>query len=238
MLKTAVLVTAGATLLAPMQAKATAAVDVQTIWAVTLDGTSDASGVFSRDLSGISLIGTGDVTTFGNSQGGHNLEMIQSLANGTASYDAAASGSLEIVNSDPANVGKHILAREDMSGGFDLTATVNYPAVESAFAVGTVTSSDGFSSTVPCGTSGAPGVCTCSGDPTASSCGIGDYIENPLFLAITGVGDVLTLGYNSTIHADLTADPPSVPEPNFPWGFPLLIGAIMLPYVRFGRGLR
>jgi hypothetical protein len=145
MLKTAALVVAGAALVAPLQASATATVDVQTIWAVTLDGTSDASGAFSRDLSGISLIGTGDVTTFGNSQGGHNLELIQSLANGTASYDVSASGSLEIVNNDPANVGKHIFAREAVSGGDDLTATVNYPAVESAFAVGTVTSSDGFS---------------------------------------------------------------------------------------------
>jgi hypothetical protein len=158
--------------------------------------------------------------------------MKQSVDNGSQSFDASANGSLTISNSDPANSGKTLLIREDASGAYPFLLGVTYAGLESASAVGSVTAPH-QDSMVQCGTGNDPGVCDCTPD----GCELSDYSEASWGITIPDVGDISTIAYSSFIHADLTGDPPSVPEPAFPWGLPLLLGTLAIPYLRMWKRL-
>jgi len=212
-------------------ASATAIANVQTLWAVYLTGTIDAGGVFTEGTPGISVAATGDAS-FNGAWWGNTLAVKQSVDNGSQSFDVSAAGALEITNNDPANVGKFLNIRQDDSSGWVMLLNVGYPGLESASAIGSVTVPY-YESTLQCATGGDAGACDCN--PT--SCEEADFAEQIYDVPITGLGSILTIDYLSTIHVDLVGDPP-VPEPRFPWGWPLLLGTIMLPYVRFGRGMR
>lgn len=233
MLKSAALAAVGAAALwAPIPARATATVDIQTLWAVYLDGMTDAAGGFTRGAPGITVSMSGDAS-YNGAWWGNILSLNQSVDNGSQSFDLAATGSLEISNSDPANAGKMLNVRQDVSAANLLLLGVTYPGLESAAAMANVTASR-QESDVQCATGNNAGACGC----TPSGCGLSDYYEITFGLAIPGVGDLTRIDYAATVHADLTGDPPSVPEPSFPWGLPMLLGTIMLPYVGFWRRLR
>lgn len=214
-------------------AQATATANIQTAWAVYLEGLNDAAGVFTAGIPGISVTTTGDAHD-GGGWWGNYLSLNQSVDNGAQSFDIAASGSLVIANSDPGNIGKTIYVREDTSGAWmSFMLGIDFPGLESASATASVTSPH-IESTVQCSTGGGPGMC----ENTPTSSFLSDFSEETYGLPILSVGQVSVMDYVSFIHADLLGDPPaSVPEPAFPWGFPLLLGAVALPYVRFGRGL-
>jgi hypothetical protein len=212
-------------------ASATAVADVQTLWAVYLTGTSDADGVFTLGTPGISATATGDAS-FNGDWWGNVLTVKQSVENSSQSFDASAVGSLEITNSDPANIGRSLNIRQDASNGWVMLLNVDYPGLESASAIGSVTVPY-YESVLQCGTGNDPGACDC----TPYSCEEADFAESDYAVPITGIGSILTIDYLSTIHVSLVGDPP-VPEPSFPWGWPLLLGTLMLPYARLGRKLR
>ena len=160
---------------------------------------------------------------------GNYLTLDQSVDNGARSFDVAASGSLTITNTDPANIGKTINLREDTSGAWLwFMLGIDYPGLESASAIASVTSPH-IESTVQCSTGADPGMC----ENTPTSSYLSDFSEETWGVPILAVGQVYVMDYSSSIHADLVGDPPpSVPEPAFPWGWPMLLGAVALPYVR------
>lgn len=231
MLRPAALAAAATLALAVHQpASATAVADISTLWAVYLDGMTDAAGTFTRAIPGISVEPMGDAS-YNGAWWGNILSLQRSVDNGSAVFDVSAAGGLTITNSDVGNIGSYINARADASGARPLLLSVTYPGLESVSAIGSVTAT-GQDSVVQCATD-SPGACVC-----APECALSDYSESNFAIPILGLGEVYRMDYASYIHAELTGDPPSdLPEPVFPWGFPMLLGALGLPYVRFWRGV-
>lgn len=229
MLRSAALATAATLALAVHHpASATAVADVSTLWAVYMDGITDALGSFTAGIPGISVAMTGDAS-YNGAWWGNILTLQRSVDDGFATFDVAAAGGLTISNADPANIGGYINVREDVSGARPLLLSVSYPGLESASAIGSVTAT-GQDSMVQCATD-SPGACVCAPD-----CGLSDYSEANFAIPILSVGDIYRIDYSSSIHVALTGDPPAaLPEPPVSWGFPLLIATMVLSYVRHWR---
>jgi hypothetical protein len=233
MLRSALLAGALA-LTAPLPAHAGAFVHIQTLWAVALDGMEVGGGPF-QPLSGITVTPFGDAMSNGPGLSVNQLRLDQTLAGGSASYDVTASGGIRITNSNPANAGGILFARVDAGAGYIFSIGVDDPALESVSVLSAITATY-QDSRVPCATiAGLAGVCICSG--TSTNCYTTDYAESLAGLVIPNVGDFLELDFATSIHADLVADPVGVPEPGAPWGVPMLLGALILPYVRQWRKL-
>jgi hypothetical protein len=189
-----------------------------------------------QPLSGISVTPFGDADGFGPGFTVNQLSLDQVLADGSASYDVSSSGGIRITNSNPANAGGTLFARVDAGAGYIFSIGVDFPALESVSVLSNITATY-QDSRVPCSTiAGQAGSCICSG--TSTNCVTTDYAESQVGLIIPDVGDFVELDFATSIHADLVADPPvGVPEPGLPWGLPMLLGTLILPYAREWRKL-
>jgi hypothetical protein len=225
MLRTLALAGASAlSLLVPSAARASAFADIQAIWEVHFDGLLLNNA--TQPVTGLTITPYGDAS-YADGVASNALALNRTLADGTATYTASASGGIRIQNTNIQHVGGAIELRFDASGGRPFLTTVDYPSIESVSATSSVTSTF-LDSVVQCSTSGDPGVCEC----VPGQCFLSDFSELTWWVDIPALGDTLDLSFASSITATMVADPPPLPEPSSALVFLMGIAGAFVSYLK------
>jgi hypothetical protein len=196
-----------ASLVPSAAARASAFADISAIWQVNFDGL--LLNNTTQPISGLTITPYGDAT-YADGVARNTLTLNRTLADGSATYTASASGGIRIQNTNIQHVGGAIELRIDASGGRPFLTGVDYPDVESVNATSEAFAAGFIDSIVQCSTSGNPGVCEC----VDGRCFLSDFSEMTQYVDIPALGDTLDLSFSSFISTSLTADPlPALPEP-------------------------
>lgn len=230
MFKTLVLAGASAlSLLVPSAARASAFADISAIWQVNFDGLNINDS--NQPVSGLTITPYGNAS-YSNGVASNILTLNRTLADGSATYTASASGGIRIQNTNIQHVGGSIVLRVDASGGRPFLTHVDYPNLESVSATSEAFAIGFIDSVVQCNTSGDPGVCEC----VDGQCFLDDFSEEVRFVDIPALGDTLDLSFSSLITASLNADPPpALPEPSSALVFLVGLWAVFVSYVRLSN---